>query len=551
MDKLLENLVDAKDDLQKEFVDKGTELVSEETEMEFRKGKAVREFLETAEPEQILEIYREEIDPSISSIDEDYDANVPSYRNKLQDLADSDEDFLSRVYKDNISASESKIDEQIPDRSPRQQPAGRMMPEPPEDEMPEEELTINDEEPLPDAEAPKKEYIGHKEDTHFYLISNLNDMGDTEDLQIVNQEGEKVFSASEQGMEVTDVFDFLMRAIQETDMEFVATSVIEKYILPKLAEPPMEEEEPFPQDEELEGIGEPERPEVEGPVESKIQFKGKKIVAVLEKNVLKLNKIAFPFSKGFVNMFESIEELAKNTMSLLSEEEVAEVTDVEEPYFFQKGAPVEPSKEELPKSIETMERRIKNLKERSNSGDLYEVQFSISDEDYKHYRSKPYDLIRSFWEYTTIEPHMIPDPEHPGDDKYEGEEMFDYSVTETPEGRHLLTFKVDGSEFGRKEGGKLDLNSFFRDIELGFDFEEMKDKKVKKVGSTGVAEARMGVDYMKSMRSAMKTAKQALKDKDYEGASKALEDCADDATDAAKAVKKMEREDKAKEEAQV
>ena len=63
-----------------------------------------------------------------------------------------------------------------------------------------------------------------------------------------------------------------------------------------------------------------------------------------------------------------------------------------------------------------------------------------------------------------------------------------------------------------------------------------------------VTEAKMGVDYVKSLKDALKKAREALKLKDYEAAAEALEDVADDATDAAKAAKKMKRDADNKEE---
>jgi hypothetical protein len=63
-----------------------------------------------------------------------------------------------------------------------------------------------------------------------------------------------------------------------------------------------------------------------------------------------------------------------------------------------------------------------------------------------------------------------------------------------------------------------------------------------------VDEAKMGVDYMKDVKAAIKKAAQALKDKDYEAAAAALDSVADDATDAAKAAKKMKRAADAKAE---
>lgn len=65
-----------------------------------------------------------------------------------------------------------------------------------------------------------------------------------------------------------------------------------------------------------------------------------------------------------------------------------------------------------------------------------------------------------------------------------------------------------------------------------------------------VSEAKMSVDYMRSITTACKKAKQAMKDGDYEAAKSALEDVADDATDAAKATTKMKREADQKAEAE-
>lgn len=65
-----------------------------------------------------------------------------------------------------------------------------------------------------------------------------------------------------------------------------------------------------------------------------------------------------------------------------------------------------------------------------------------------------------------------------------------------------------------------------------------------------VDEAKMGVDYMRTIKKVVKDASKLLKNKDYEGAAAALEVIADDATDAARAAKKMKREDDAKAEAE-
>lgn len=66
------------------------------------------------------------------------------------------------------------------------------------------------------------------------------------------------------------------------------------------------------------------------------------------------------------------------------------------------------------------------------------------------------------------------------------------------------------------------------------------------VPSKKANEAKMGVDYMKGVKTSTKKAAQALKDKDYDEVAAALEDVADDASDGAKAAKKMKREFDAK-----
>ena len=73
-------------------------------------------------------------------------------------------------------------------------------------------------------------------------------------------------------------------------------------------------------------------------------------------------------------------------------------------------------------------------------------------------------------------------------------------------------------------------------------------EKEERPSESVIKEAKMGVDYVKSLKDALKKAREALKLKDYEAAAEALEDVADDATDAAKAAKKMKRDADNKEE---
>lgn len=86
--------------------------------------------------------------------------------------------------------------------------------------------------------------------------------------------------------------------------------------------------------------------------------------------------------------------------------------------------------------------------------------------------------------------------------------------------------------------------------------DDLKDgaKAAKKMGREAdtkdkVKEARMGIDYLKRVKSIIKTAVAALKAKKYDEAATALDDAADDAGDGARAAKKMKRDDDRKAEA--
>jgi len=97
-----------------------------------------------------------------------------------------------------------------------------------------------------------KEYIGKKEETHFYMVGTPSSTpteeegADTpEDLQIVDQEGKKLWSASEQEIDPSNPADFLIQAIQELEIDEITRSVLVKYILPELTR---EDEETEPEE---------------------------------------------------------------------------------------------------------------------------------------------------------------------------------------------------------------------------------------------------------------------------------------------------------------
>lgn len=102
----------------------------------------------------------------------------------------------------------------------------------------------------------------------------------------------------------------------------------------------------------------------------------------------------------------------------------------------------------------------------------------------------------------------------------------------------------------RLQGIEAAMGDFTPPVEEEEKEEEELKAEIDAEEEVSVEEAKMGVDYVRSVKGAVKIATQALRDKDYEAASKALEDVADDASDAARAAKKMKREIDAKAEAE-
>ncbi len=99
-----------------------------------------------------------------------------------------------------------------------------------------------------------------------------------------------------------------------------------------------------------------------------------------------------------------------------------------------------------------------------------------------------------------------------------------------------------------------DVDAAVKALEEIADDAEDAAKAIKKVDREAtrkedVKEAKIGIDYLKAMTTAVKSAKKALKDKDYQKAAEALEEVADDATDAAKAAQKGVRNDGRKHDA--
>jgi hypothetical protein len=129
----------------------------------------------------------------------------------------------------------------------------------PEDLPPEPEAGIG-EEPQPE-EVPEKEYLGNTQDTHFYIVQGDDVEGEGRDedlgpgavslLQIVDQDGEVVFSAKESDVEFEDTIGFIMAAVQEIDIEFISRDIYDKYFMPELNKGDDEEEMAEPGEEEF------------------------------------------------------------------------------------------------------------------------------------------------------------------------------------------------------------------------------------------------------------------------------------------------------------
>lgn len=90
-----------------------------------------------------------------------------------------------------------------------------------------------------------KEYVGKTDDTHFYLVTSVGKEGDEpSELQILDQDGTVKFTSKDQNIDASNPTEFLIKAIEEVEMNEITRSIFTKYILPKL------EKEETPEDKE-------------------------------------------------------------------------------------------------------------------------------------------------------------------------------------------------------------------------------------------------------------------------------------------------------------
>ena len=135
-------------------------------------------------------------------------------------------------------------DEEMPEELPDEEDMGEEMPseedfgdEPAADEEPSEDT--------PEAEMPEeidKEYFGSNgDDTFYYMVSSEEE--DQDDIKILDQDGEEVYSALARELDLEDVTAIIVDAVTELEMDSVSYEIIVKYIFPKLKEDDEENEE--------------------------------------------------------------------------------------------------------------------------------------------------------------------------------------------------------------------------------------------------------------------------------------------------------------------
>ena len=99
-----------------------------------------------------------------------------------------------------------------------------------------------------------KEYLGNKDQTHYYFVRDISDDGNVENLLIVNQDEDELFNAEEKEMDVEDPSAFILAALDEIDIDNISYDIYMNYIYSAY----IEQEEPEIEDEE-----EPVEPEEE------------------------------------------------------------------------------------------------------------------------------------------------------------------------------------------------------------------------------------------------------------------------------------------------
>ncbi len=235
----------------------------------------------------------------------------------------------------------------------------------------------------------EKEYLGQKDDDHFYMTAIATEDDSTEGFQLLDQEDNVVLTSNDLELEdVKDPIEFILKSIPEADIQFLTRDVFDKFILPEIVKAEEEEmEEDLENDVDIDADmtdGEVEEDRDEELPESKkkiqevkttttINYNKRKLNVVLEEDhstsdsIISVNGRSLPaFSSEFTKVYrdnhgqlseKSIQELAKDSLMDMEEDEL-------DPYL--EGSDVIEKKNKGMKECIAEHRRERRLIERTD-----------------------------------------------------------------------------------------------------------------------------------------------------------------------------------------
>jgi len=497
---------------------------------------------------------------------------------------------------DKLQKMEAKVNEQDDeDDLPPEEPEDTEALDKPESEKPERE---GPREKPEGEEVPEitKEYVGNTEDTHYYLISNEDEAGNVEDLQIVDQEGVEKFSAQANAIETENVPEFLFKAIQELRIESIEFSIFSTYLYPYVFEEDEEEDmEEAPED--LDQMEDPEEPveskkKVDEVYVSMANWSGKEapkqtpgqpalnISGEIIPNSIALDSEDVAYVQDGQVIIHSINRIRDEVHNIeLSPEQFRYISkldihgaETEEPVESKKKVKEVLSRSEEDKIVDfedaldnLISRTLNKIQDQKEAKDFIKELFRVKTRELEEYEWGVEEPVESKNESKSPLTEM----------KVTDHENNTFNVQLVDDGTMDTVIDISGREFRfdaefasywRDEDGSmteeglkqlaLDALSSMEEEEYNElvaaastseeESEEVPEKEKANEYESKTDEAKMGIDYVKAAKASMKKAATSLKDKDHEEAIKALEDVADDAADAAKALKKMKREEDAK-----
>jgi predicted RNA-binding Zn-ribbon protein involved in translation (DUF1610 family) len=403
----------------------------------------------------------------------------------IQDLLDEFKAEAAPERAARIKAKESKLNE-MPKvlRKPMDEPEDDKVLDRGEDEEEEQGEELAPE--LPDEEAAEidfeKLYLGRTEDKHFYIVADKSEHGEVEDLKAVDQEGELVFSAVDNHLDLSDLRGFIETVIDETDIAQIERNVVMQYIIPEVeAELDAEEEEDeiLEPDEVLSQDEEPEKKEPK--LESKVKEKNKKIDLFIDGKYY-----------ASTNQSKTCKQAVDKLKTMALEKGAGGK------FKYNTYGPVR-------KAIE-VGKKITARFDESKKNSVRESIISFEDTEIHTWfeRDRSHVELRDKNTDKTLAQWWDEDVRGAVEDGYLN-----------PKDWHTSAYEYYREMNGSKEEGK------------------MKDR---------ADEGKMGVDYMKRAKSNMRQAAAAMKEKDLEAAAKYFQAVADESADAAKALGKMKLE---------